>query len=169
MQNVIEWQKVSKTFPGLLTGPTDNMVSERMNADLTEIDQSYNFAYYARLQTNVAAEIITFQIPENYYYWLFGFRAFWPLSGEGDEISSVYFRIVQTSRSRRLEIEPIPINIYATPGQFQPMRYRVDINNPFLPNSRFQFFVTYDPTNAPEYIDIMTDGVRIPSNLVTEF
>lgn len=165
----IDWHNTTKTFPGILSGVLEQLITEKMNENLSDIQQAYSFSFYQRYDTGVNNGPLTFQVTPEYYYILFGFRAFWPLNRDSSAINTVSFRAEIVSISRKLQEIAIPLNIESTPAQYQPMRVKVKENQPFFPDDKLMIYVSFNPLDVPDYVDIMTEGVRIPTNMKTEF
>lgn len=164
-----EFHPISKTNRPAVIGPVAKMLTERMIADFTEVNQTHSFAFYRRITLgSLATRTTIIQIPDDYYYFFHRFEAWYPLTQNLDESPAPEFKIYQVDRNREFSPEPINIRLQTSPAQQQAIRYRVDVNHVFLPAGKIKMEIT--PINAtdPAYIDILTCGLRIPKDFVIQ-
>ena len=158
-----------KSPPPILTGAIEELLSERMNADFAQANQTASFAHYRRVTLgDLFLHQSIIQIPDDYYYHLDGIRVFYPLTAQGDESPTVNFELYQISRSREMSPVPIPWQLVTTPAFQQRARYRVNTNHTFLPADKIQIDVRATNGTDPTHIDIMTEGIRIPKNFIIQ-
>jgi len=167
---MIELHTTGRTTLPYISGPLCQMISERMDADFAEVNQTHNFAFYRRFTLGTRARRVwLFQIPDDYYYFLAGFRVWYPLTDQGDQSPPVYFRVTIVDQSREMNIEEIPFNIITTPAQNQqPVQYRVSWLYTWFPAGKIQFEVYASDATDPATLDLMTEGLRIPRDFITQ-
>lgn len=167
---MIELHQVGRTTRPFISGPLAQMLSAPMNADFAQAHQTHNFAYYHTWPVAAALETWTIQIQEDYYYHLDTIQ-FWVPPGTGDppNLADLTYQVIDVGRNRDLFVSPVPVRIKTTPGDGQPVRYRVRLNHTFLPDSLIRVEARYpDRTNWPGDIYSITEGLRIPKDFAID-
>lgn len=156
--------------PGeIYTGPIENLLTGKINADFAEIHQGYTFLHYRRVDTSTGnPSTIFFQIPDSFYFHLDEIRAHWRTGGV--QVNGINFEIDHVSRTRDLDQRPVAQRIRSTPAEQQTARYVVKTNDVFFPGDKVQIRITVinEGFQNPEYVDITATGIRIPKDYITQ-
>jgi hypothetical protein len=135
-----------------------------------QINQIHNFIFRRRVDLSgvVIPQPIFFQLPSYYGYHLNGIRGFYPRTAQDAESPQMFVQLFQTNRNRELYNEPLPLRLVATPAEQQNVYYYVKCNNTFAPDSLIEIRVSGQNGTDPSYIEIVTDGYRIPRSFYTD-
>ena len=142
----------------------DALLTEKiMKYNLTQLNQCSNFSFYRRLfLPTVAPQSFTFDIPDSYYYHLNGLRIFYPNTAGGDESPAIKFQVRRVVKNQELQVVPYVEKLQSTPANNQKRRYLSYINCLFAWREQIHITVTGQDGTSPEFVDIMSDGFRIP-------
>ena len=157
-----------KAPPPYFTGAIGQLLTQRMNADFAEINQTWSFAYYRRISIDGINPIhLTFQIPDDYYYHLDELRAKWV--GQDDPgANTLNWQLRQVGRNREFSPRDIPINLQTTPGSKNRLRYTLKANHTFFPSDKVLLVIRGDETADNRELDIVLTGLRIPKDFIIQ-
>jgi len=161
------------SFPG---GVIQDMLTRRMidKNGLTinqhsQINQTANYSYASQqvdLTQGPGAVHVIYNVQEDFYYHLQGIRVSYPDYTDQTKSPELRFKYFEPTRGRNLTPCPvaIPFRLMTTPAETVIRRTMAILNLTYLPSSLIQFEITGHTGTAPEYVDIMLEGLRIPKN-----
>lgn len=161
---MVEWQRATKAIP-FLRGPVSAMLTEDMRGEHRQINQTHSFAFFGRLYLSRAnAEILTFRIEEDFWYRLTALRVGWPPELDQEPAPELFFRLYWQSpdRAETPRQLPVPLRNTTTPADQQRRLYAIELECLFPPASFVKLEVSGQAGTNPEYVDVLTEGVKIP-------
>lgn len=152
-----------RTFP-LLYGLYQALITEPIEFDAATEAQAHSYSYATRLDLDGRAgrQWWTITPPPDYFYHLEGLRVFFPAATQG-AASVLYVNVVDNERSRNITHQDVAVHTLTTPASARPKHHMVRLNTLFGPAMHCVISVTGQTGTAPLYVDLMTEGILIPS------
>lgn len=163
--NQYEFIRERKVF-GFPYGMYAALLTERIEAENVHEVQAHSYAFYRRLTLTSQPNpiLFSFRIREDYYYHLDALRVAWPPKSTEpwDESPPLNVELSKGGSSRSYQDEPVPLPLVTSPTVGRALRYMVRGNVTFLPAELIMIRISGQNGTDPAFVDIMTEGFRIP-------
>lgn len=176
----IETFKARKTCAPFIEGPVAQMLSERMNADRSEIFQAYTYLYHriltARNDENAGLiavpQVFTWPVPDDYDFILQHLIVGWDNVGNEEyQASQVRVNLSQNAHNKNfmpLKVH-VPTELITTPNARSnfdiPFRYAMPITHTFNASDQIEVSVIQTgPIDSEDGIHIVAHGLRVPKD-----
>lgn len=156
-----------RTVP-FIDGPYQAVISGLIDVDFLQTSQIQSFGFVQRVDLTTSGPIATvgFETAIDYYYLMYGFRAFYPDAPGPAPSPTLFYQFVTVHNDREYEDRPTAIRTVTTPGNNERTFYMEHLRRLIFPAGRFQFRITGHDGTDPEYVEIITQGFLIPTAIL---
>lgn len=146
-----------------------NLLIERFDVAGIDRYQCHSYIFYKRI-TVENNSIITriFELPRRYFYHIDNLRVTWTQRDQATFATVPYLQIIPIPSHKELMDEPCPINLITTPAEIngQTIRYVVKTNYTLFLQGKIKLQISGHDSTQIQYIDLIIDGLRIPTDLL---
>jgi len=142
---------------------------ERLDVRGIDRYQCHSYLFYRQIAVpNNSTLTRIFELPRKYYYHIDNIRLSWTARDQAAFATIPRVSIIPIPGHVELNDTPVPANLITTPAEIngQTIRYVVKTNYTVFLQGKIKIEITDHDATQIEYINLLVDGLRIPTNLL---